>query len=84
MLLDPVLLLTPRVDLHLVADRFGRRVVLLGTIVSQAVIGVAIAFAPDIYSFLALRFAIALVVTGAFQVAFVLSMIIYITCITFG
>ena len=63
-------------DPHGVVGRCGRRVVLMGTIVSQAVFGCAIAFAPDIYSFLVLRFAIALVITGVFQVAFVLGIIL--------
>ena len=74
--LNPVLLIIPHVDPHGVVGRCGRRVVLMGTIVSQAVFGCAIAFAPDIYSFLVLRFAIALVITGVFQIAFVLGIIL--------
>ena len=63
---------------HLALNRFGRRVVLMGAIVSQAVFGVAIAFAPDIYSFHVLRFAVGMAVTGVSQVTFVLGTVKFV------
>ena len=50
----------------------------MGAIVSQAVFGVAIAFAPDIYSFHVLRFAVGMAVTGVSQVTFVLGMVKFV------
>ncbi|XP_078256022.1 solute carrier family 22 member 16, partial [Rhinoraja longicauda] len=54
-----------------IADRLGRRSILWFTSVSQFVFGVAVAFTNDYYSFIIVRFLLALVASGYLVVVFV-------------
>ncbi|XP_072912007.1 solute carrier family 22 member 16 isoform X1 [Hemitrygon akajei] len=54
-----------------IADRFGRRSILWFTSVAQFVFGVAVAFTNDYYSFIIVRFLLALVASGYLVVVFV-------------
>ncbi|XP_069743701.1 solute carrier family 22 member 16 isoform X4 [Narcine bancroftii] len=54
-----------------IADRLGRRSILWFTSVAQFVFGVAVAFTNDYYSFIIVRFLLALVASGYLVVVFV-------------
>ncbi|KAG7500185.1 solute carrier family 22 member 13-like [Solea senegalensis] len=54
------------------ADRYGRRFVLLLSIALQTVFGVAVAFAPNFLVYVALRFAVGTTISGVIINAFVL------------
>ncbi|CAL8294822.1 unnamed protein product [Lota lota] len=62
------------------ADRFGRRYVVLLTMFIQVLFGVASAFSPDIYVYMALRFVVATAVSGIMVTVFVLG--VEWTCIS--
>ncbi|XP_043861338.1 solute carrier family 22 member 16 [Dromiciops gliroides] len=53
------------------SDRFGRRFVMWFTSTGQFFLGVAVAFTFDYYSFIAIRFLLAMVASGYLVVAFV-------------
>ncbi|MEQ2267942.1 hypothetical protein XENORESO_012730 [Xenotaenia resolanae] len=54
------------------ADRYGRRFVLLLSIALQTVLGVAVAFAPNFPVYVILRFAVGTTISGVIINAFVL------------
>lgn len=55
------------------ADRFGRKPVFFAAAVLQLVVGVVVAFVPDFYSFLLLRFLYGVGTVGTLSSSFVLS-----------
>lgn len=59
-------------DILHIFDRYGRRVILLVAVGLQTVVSVAICFSPDVYSFMVMRVATGVLLTGAFQVGYVL------------
>ncbi|XP_045916738.1 organic cation transporter protein [Micropterus dolomieu] len=54
------------------ADKYGRRIIILINLASQAVFGVGAAFAPNFYIYTALRFMVGTSVSGVIMNAFVL------------
>ncbi|XP_070782168.1 solute carrier family 22 member 6 [Enoplosus armatus] len=54
------------------ADKYGRRIIILVNLASQAVFGVAAAFAPNFYVYTALRFMVGTSISGVIMNAFVL------------
>ncbi|KAM9354779.1 solute carrier family 22 member 6 [Pholidichthys leucotaenia] len=54
------------------ADRYGRRIIILVNLASQAIFGVAAAFAPNFYVYTALRFMVGTSISGVIMTAFVL------------
>lgn len=56
------------------ADRFGRKPVFFAAAVLQLVVGTVVAFVPDIYSFLVLRFLYGVGTVGTLSASFVLIM----------
>lgn len=55
------------------ADRFGRKPVFFAAAVLQLVVGTVVAFVPDFYSFLVLRFLYGVGTVGTLSSSFVLS-----------
>uniref|UniRef100_A0A1A8FYU8 Major facilitator superfamily (MFS) profile domain-containing protein n=1 Tax=Nothobranchius korthausae TaxID=1143690 RepID=A0A1A8FYU8_9TELE len=60
------------------ADRYGRRFVLLLSIALQTILGVAVAFAPNFPVYVLLRFAVGTTISGVIINAFVLGKNIFI------
>ncbi|TDH00047.1 hypothetical protein EPR50_G00183370 [Perca flavescens] len=54
------------------ADKYGRRIIILFNLAIQAVFGVGAAFAPNFYVYIALRFMVGTSVSGVIMNAFVL------------
>ncbi|KAI3364662.1 hypothetical protein L3Q82_010843 [Scortum barcoo] len=54
------------------ADKYGRRIIILVNLASQAVFGVGAAFAPNFYVYIALRFMVGTSISGVIMNAFVL------------
>ncbi|KAF1376207.1 hypothetical protein PFLUV_G00207890 [Perca fluviatilis] len=54
------------------ADKYGRRIIILFNLATQAVFGVGAAFAPNFYVYIALRFMVGTSVSGVIMNAFVL------------
>ncbi|KAF3702479.1 Solute carrier family 22 member 6 Organic anion transporter 1 Renal organic anion transporter 1 [Channa argus] len=54
------------------ADKYGRRIIILISLAIQAVFGVGAAFAPNFYTYLALRFMVGTSISGVIMNAFVL------------
>ncbi|XP_074472029.1 solute carrier family 22 member 6 [Sebastes fasciatus] len=54
------------------ADKYGRRIIILISLAIQAVFGVAAAFAPNFYVYIALRFVVGTSISGVIMNAFVL------------
>ncbi|XP_063063380.1 solute carrier family 22 member 13-like [Engraulis encrasicolus] len=54
------------------ADKYGRRFVLLLSLLLELLFGVAVAFSPNIYVYIALRFVVGIAVSGIVMNAFVL------------
>ncbi|XP_005931111.1 solute carrier family 22 member 6 isoform X1 [Haplochromis burtoni] len=54
------------------ADKYGRRIIILVNLASQAIFGVAAAFAPNFYIYTALRFMVGTSISGVIMNAFVL------------
>uniref|UniRef100_A0A8D0A419 Si:dkey-119m7.4 n=1 Tax=Sander lucioperca TaxID=283035 RepID=A0A8D0A419_SANLU len=54
------------------ADKYGRRIIILFNLAIQAVSGVGVAFAPNFYVYIALRFMVGTSVSGVTMSAFVL------------
>ncbi|XP_008283849.1 organic cation transporter protein [Stegastes partitus] len=54
------------------ADKYGRRIIILINLAIQAVFGVAAAFAPNFYVYTALRFMVGTTISGVIMNAFVL------------
>uniref|UniRef100_A0A8C3G7H9 Si:dkey-119m7.4 n=1 Tax=Cyclopterus lumpus TaxID=8103 RepID=A0A8C3G7H9_CYCLU len=54
------------------ADKYGRRIIILVNLAIQAVFGVGAAFAPNVYVYIALRFVVGTSVSGVIMNAFVL------------
>lgn len=54
------------------ADKYGRRIIILVNLASQATFGVAAAFAPNFYIYTALRFMVGTSISGVIMNAFVL------------
>ncbi|XP_070706011.1 organic cation transporter protein [Pempheris klunzingeri] len=54
------------------ADKYGRRIIILISLAIQAVFGVAAAFAPNFYVYTALRFMVGTSISGVIMNAFVL------------
>ncbi|KAI9517055.1 hypothetical protein NQZ68_008310 [Dissostichus eleginoides] len=54
------------------ADKYGRRIVILFNLAIQAVFGVGAAFAPNFYVYIALRFMVGTSISGVIMNAFVL------------
>ncbi|XP_015242282.1 PREDICTED: solute carrier family 22 member 6-like [Cyprinodon variegatus] len=54
------------------ADKYGRRIIILVSLAIQAIFGVAAAFAPHFYIYIALRFMVGMSISGVIMNAFVL------------
>ncbi|XP_051265873.1 solute carrier family 22 member 6 [Dicentrarchus labrax] len=54
------------------ADKYGRRIIILINLASQAIFGVGAAFAPNFYIYIALRFMVGTSISGVIMNAFVL------------
>ncbi|KAK2856641.1 hypothetical protein Q5P01_005376 [Channa striata] len=54
------------------ADKYGRRIIILISLAIQAVFGVGAAFAPNFYTYVALRFMVGTSISGVIMNAFVL------------
>ncbi|XP_062266759.1 organic cation transporter protein isoform X2 [Platichthys flesus] len=54
------------------ADKYGRRIIILINLATQAIFGVAAAFAPNFYIYTALRFLVGTSISGVIMNAFVL------------
>ncbi|XP_031717286.1 solute carrier family 22 member 6-A [Anarrhichthys ocellatus] len=54
------------------ADKYGRRIIILINLAVQAVFGVGAAFAPNFYVYIALRFVVGTTISGVIMNAFVL------------
>lgn len=54
------------------ADKYGRRIIILINLAVQAVFGVAAAFAPNFYIYIALRFVVGTTISGVIMNVFVL------------
>ena len=54
------------------SSRYGRRIVILFNLAIQAIFGVAAAFAPNFYVYVALRFVVGTTISGIVMNAFVL------------
>ncbi|XP_072550580.1 organic cation transporter protein [Salminus brasiliensis] len=65
-------LLVGAVVFGILADRYGRRIIILVGLALQAVFGVGAAFAPNFYIYVLLRFVVGTTVSGVIMNAFVL------------
>uniref|UniRef100_A0A672HLG6 Solute carrier family 22 member 13b n=1 Tax=Salarias fasciatus TaxID=181472 RepID=A0A672HLG6_SALFA len=66
------------------ADRLGRRFVILLSLLLLMLFGVGAAFSPNIYVYMVLKFSSAISVSGLFSNVFVIGRYIFITSFTFG